>query len=308
MRSCTANGLCQVEAEGGVREPELRDFEIKARDYALCTGTGNKRDRPSCLTGCFALVAVFAVIFSVTFAVTRDLGVAVICGFLGSVTPMPGWIVVFGVAGLVESAVVRFKRFRLLKGPVASRIKLYEEAWATYQTYQIAQQEEAERAQREDERARWEAERARREVERVRLEEERAREEARREVLRKRAEYWNGLSGLEFEKELGTLCERRGYEVSFTPVTGDEGADLILHKEGKKTVVQCKRHKSPAGPAVVRELYGTMFHFGADKAILACTEGFTKGARDFAHGKPIILVDALDLARMSEIIEGNAAD
>ena len=170
-------------------------------------------------------------------------------------------------------------------------------------------QRAAAKARQEAERAREEAlreeERARQEAERVRLEDERALEEARREALRKREEYWSGLSGLEFERELGTLCERRGYKVSFTPVSGDGGADLILHKEGKTTVVQCKRHKSPASPAVVRELYGTMVHLGADRAILACTGGFTKGVRDFANGKPIILVSALELARMSEAIEGN---
>ena len=164
-----------------------------------------------------------------------------------------------------------------------------EEAFAEWQL-------EAERAQREVERARLEAER-------VRLEEERAREEARREALRKREEYWNGLSGLEFEKELGTLCERRGYKVSFTPISGDEGVDLILQKNGKTTVVQCKRHKSPTGPAVVRELFGSMTAFRADNAILACTGGFTKGAKKFADDNSITLVSALDLARMSEIVE-----
>ena len=265
-------------------------------------------------------------------------------------------VVVRSCVLLVNLAIVRFKRYRPLKSPVASQVNQYERAHVEWQARESEQararkkarrqehkdkalqreveweRQEAERARRkaeeafaewrleaerarqeatkmaqeEAERIQREAERARQEAERGQLEEERAREEARREALRKHEEYWNGLSGLEFEKELGILCERRGYKVSFTPVSGDEGVDLILQKDGKKTVVQCKGHKSPAGPAVVRELYGTMFHFDADKAILACTGGFTKGAKNFASGKPIILVAALDLARMSEIIEGNA--
>jgi HJR/Mrr/RecB family endonuclease len=51
----------------------------------------------------------------------------------------------------------------------------------------------------------------------------------------------------------------------------------LLYKDGKKIVVQCKAHRNPVGPNVVRELYGTMFHAGADAAKLVALGGFTQG-------------------------------
>ena len=70
---------------------------------------------------------------------------------------------------------------------------------------------------------------------------------------------------------------------------------MNFRKDGETIVVQCKSHNKPVGPATARELYGAMMDFGADRAILACTAGFTKGARDFVDGgkgkpKPIDLV------------------
>ena len=288
-----------------MREPELRDFGITPEDYSVYTH--NMEWEYTWLVWLLAFIMLLAVVASTGFVRYQKSGNHT---HLGTIRVLSRMFIASFVMWLVNSAVVRFKRSQ-----IAPRIKLYEEAREAYQTYQIAQQEETERLlliqqikqqvqiriRRETERVRRAEERA---LEEARQAETRARESARREVLRKREEYWSGLSGLEFERELGNLCERRGYEVSFTPVSGDGGADLILHKDGKTTVVQCKRHKSPASPAVVRELYGTMVHLGADRAILACTGGFTKGVRDFVGGKPIILVSALDLARMSEVIEG----
>ena len=106
------------------------------------------------------------------------------------------------------------------------------------------------------------------------------------------------LGGREFEWELATLYRYLGYDVEATPTTGDQGIDLVLRKDGKTTVVQCKSHKSPVGPAVARELLGSMVAFGADDAILACTGGFTRGVKEFAEGKPMTLVSAKDLVSM----------
>ena len=118
----------------------------------------------------------------------------------------------------------------------------------------------------------------------------RAHQSAERVQQRKLNDFWISLSGTRFEQELGNLYSQLGYEVESTPTSGDEGVDIILRKDGKKTVVQCKAHKTPVGPAIVRELYGSMVAYGAENSILACTGGFTRGVRAFAKGKPIELV------------------
>ena len=158
---------------------------------------------------------------------------------------------------------MRYKKAHLLQSPAVSRIKLYEEAEAVYQA-----------AKEAEETRRLEAKRQRNEIERQERESERARQEALRAQQRKREQYWEKLGGIEFEQEMGKLFMARGYHMQSTPRTGDEGVDLVVTKNGKTTVVQCK---AQAGQPVVRDLYGSMSHFRADRAILACTGGFTKG-------------------------------
>ena len=75
---------------------------------------------------------------------------------------------------------------------------------------------------------------------------------------------------------------------------------LILWKDEKKIVVQCKGHKKPIGVSVIRDLYGAMMHFEANSAILACPAGFTIGVKKFATDKPIQLISATDLVEMVE--------
>ncbi len=127
----------------------------------------------------------------------------------------------------------------------------------------------------------------------------RQRKEAKRASFRKKVGYWQSLKAVRLEKECASLFARQDYLVTDTPPSGDEGIDLILEKDGKKTVVQCKGYEDPAGPNIVRELFGSMHHFKADSAILVCTGGFTRGVWDFVKGKPIRLMSAKTLAQES---------
>ncbi len=172
-------------------------------------------------------------------------------------------------------------------------------------TKQIAAERESERQRQEAERAQqaaaereaWEAQQ---EAERQQRDARRARQAVLKAQQRKRQQYWESLNGIAFERELGKLYRAQGYSVKSTPTSGDQGVDLILTKNGKTTVVQCKAHKNPIGPSVARELFGSMHHFKADSAILACTGGFTDGVIKFARGKPIRLISAWDIVRMVE--------
>lgn len=146
-----------------------------------------------------------------------------------------------------------------------------------------------------------------REAERAYQDAEKAYQTAQREaeLARQRTveQHWMSLSGPQFERELGNVYQRLGYSIQFTPASGDRGVDIFLRKNGKTTIVQCKSHRQPVGPAVARELYGALIASGADEGILACTSGFTRGVRDFARGKPIALISASDLATMGKTVE-----
>ncbi len=262
-------------------KPEFQDFGITPEQYAVYKGEGGVSGfGPLLSLGSIPVVAV------VVFVNTRDLSDAIGWGIAAI---FPALFAGAGIEALIGTLFRRYSRSRLLNSPFASQIKLYEEAEESYQ----AAQQEAVSAEREAERLRL----------RVKWEEQ----QAEKERLRTLAEHWLSLSGPEFERELGTLYRRIGYQVQLTPSSGDEGIDLVLMKGGKRTLVQCKSHRRPVGPAVARELYGALIHFGADSAILACTGGFTRGVNEFVRDKPIALVSASELAALGDIVSSGSA-
>lgn len=114
-------------------------------------------------------------------------------------------------------------------------------------------------------------------------------------LIRTQQEFWLSLSGKRFEQELAYLYSKLGYKIQLTPTTADKGIDIILKKNGKTIVVQCKAHKKPVSPHVVRDLYGTLVDSQADEAILASISGFTSGVKDFVVDKPIGLISLEDI-------------
>lgn len=103
------------------------------------------------------------------------------------------------------------------------------------------------------------------------------------------------MDPIEFEQFVGWLYQERGYRVSMTVTSGDEGIDLQLWRWGKKVIVQCKRYSGTVGQPTVRDLYGSMFHAGARAAHLVTTGRFSRQAEAWAAGKPIVLIDGNDL-------------
>ena len=118
---------------------------------------------------------------------------------------------------------------------------------------------------------------------------------------------WLSLDGLAFERELGNLHGKLGHDVETTPITGDQGVDLIVKKNGLTTTVQCKSHQQPVRPAVARETYDALISFGADNAILACASGFTRGVLEFVEDKSIVLVSAKEIVALVESPTPNLA-
>jgi len=120
----------------------------------------------------------------------------------------------------------------------------------------------------------------------------------------RREQYWKSLGGVALENELAALYRKLGYGVETTKATGDEGIDLILRKNGATVLVQCKGHSRPIGVGAIRDLYGTLMHHKADRAVLACPAGFTQGVIEFVQGKPIELISARELVYMVEKAQG----
>jgi restriction system protein len=108
------------------------------------------------------------------------------------------------------------------------------------------------------------------------------------------------MSWREFEMLVGEAFRLQGYAVEENGGGGpDGGVDLVLRKDGRKHIVQCKRWKTyRVGPEIVREQYGIMMSIAADGAIVVTSGHFTEAARQFANKLPIRLIDGPELRRM----------
>jgi restriction system protein len=62
-------------------------------------------------------------------------------------------------------------------------------------------------------------------------------------------------TGIEYEHFCRLILEDSGWVVITTPVTGDQGADLIAANEGYIIVIQCKFYSKPVGNKAVQEAY-----------------------------------------------------
>jgi restriction system protein len=120
------------------------------------------------------------------------------------------------------------------------------------------------------------------------------------------------LSWRQFELMVGEAFRRQGYAVQETGLGGaDGGIDLVLRKDGKLTLVQCKRWKTQrVDVKVVREMFGLLAHHQASGAKIITVGGYTPDAQRFASGKPIELVtgDALlEMVRSVQTAPANPA-
>ena len=104
--------------------------------------------------------------------------------------------------------------------------------------------------------------------------------------------------GMNFEKILAEMYEQMGYEVEITKGSGDQGADLILVKDGKKTVVQAKYSKSKVSSDAVREAIAAKRFYDADYGTVITNSSFQPNARELAEKDQIKMIDGEKLIAM----------
>ncbi|GAB3092628.1 restriction endonuclease [Lysobacter terrae] len=97
----------------------------------------------------------------------------------------------------------------------------------------------------------------------------------------------------EFEMLVGEAFRRRGYAIEETGLGGaDGGIDLILRKDERRELVQCKQWRNTlVGVSVIREMWGLANHHGVDGVKIVSVGEFTPDAAEFARGKPIELIN-----------------
>lgn len=108
----------------------------------------------------------------------------------------------------------------------------------------------------------------------------------------------NSLSGEQFEELLKAYFKKSGYKVSLTQKSGDFGADLIVTKNGEKTIVQAKRYKGSVGISAVQEVIGAKEYYKGKKAMVITNSYFTPAAIELATKTKVILWDGKVVSRI----------
>lgn len=99
------------------------------------------------------------------------------------------------------------------------------------------------------------------------------------------------MDGRTFEVFLSGVFARLGYRVGVTKYRGDWGADLVVEKDGKKTVVQAKRWTKRVGVKAIQEAVAAKAMYGCSEALVVANRQFTDQAKSLARVNGVELWD-----------------
>lgn len=99
------------------------------------------------------------------------------------------------------------------------------------------------------------------------------------------------MDGVAFEKFLTALFRRLGYAVEHTGRRGDYGADLIVAKDGRRTVVQAKRWTRNVGIKAVQEAVAAKAPYRCADALVVTNRYFSGAASKLARANGVLLWD-----------------
>ena len=117
-------------------------------------------------------------------------------------------------------------------------------------------------------------------------------DEALKKIDKTKYSYFSNLfSGAEYEVYCQYELEENGWDARLTKGGGDFGADIIAVKNGKKIILQCKRHKNRIGISAVKEIFAANAYYNGDIGIVCSNMDYSKPARDFAQAINVMLIN-----------------
>jgi restriction system protein len=98
------------------------------------------------------------------------------------------------------------------------------------------------------------------------------------------------MDGTTFERRLKVLFLSLGYRAEVVgSVRGDFGGDLVIAKDGHRSVVQAKCWKRNVGVKAVQEVVAARGYYRADSAFVVTNRQFTQQARELARRNDVKL-------------------
>ncbi|RYC33225.1 restriction endonuclease [Lichenibacterium minor] len=110
------------------------------------------------------------------------------------------------------------------------------------------------------------------------------------------------ISGEHYETLCRNLLQAQGWQVETTPVTGDQGADLIADAEGCRVVIQCKFYSKPVGNKAVQEAHAAVGFHAGDRAAVVSNASFTRSAKQLAAANGVLLLHHDQLADLGQLL------
>ncbi|NBJ13020.1 restriction endonuclease [Microvirga arsenatis] len=97
------------------------------------------------------------------------------------------------------------------------------------------------------------------------------------------AEVDETMTGREFELYCRDILQEAGWHAALTPGSGDQGADIIAEKDGRRVVIQCKFYNGAVGNKAVQEAYAAAAFHDAPYAVVVTNSVYTKSAHQLAQ-------------------------
>jgi restriction endonuclease Mrr len=120
-------------------------------------------------------------------------------------------------------------------------------------------------------------------------------------INRLRSTDWRALQAIPFESFLAEVFLEWGYEVETTKVSGDQGVDLIISKDGIRTAIQAKGYlSSTVGNDAVQQAHTGKAIYRCHRCAVITNSTFTASARQTAAAVGCLLIDGESIPLLIE--------
>jgi len=112
------------------------------------------------------------------------------------------------------------------------------------------------------------------------------------------SEYYENMNGEEFEGFIENLFIKMGYSTLRTKSSGDQGVDLIVDFDYKKTAIQIKKYKGKIGNSAVQEVVAGKKHYRCSDAWVITNSTFTESAIQLAKSNKVKLINGFEMMKL----------
>jgi restriction system protein len=117
----------------------------------------------------------------------------------------------------------------------------------------------------------------------------------------------DAMGGRTFEHYLEVLFSKLGYRVELSKYFGDLGGDLVIQKDGVRTMVQAKRWKRNVGVEAVQQVVAAKAVYRCTQAMVVTNSHYTRAASELARKNHVVMWDREQLIKELERVNAKAA-